>query len=516
MWKTILFDLDGTLTDSAAGIIHSVQYALHTIGIEEPDPEKLRGFVGPPLHQYFKEYANLDDETAARCVAAYRERYAGQGAMENKPYPSIPELLLMLRKQGFRLGCVTSKETGQARRVLEQFRLSGFFNAVVGCDARETNVSKEELILRAMRVMNVPYDRNNVVMVGDRFYDIEGAQAAGIASVGVLYGYGTREELEKSGATYIADNVGELGRILCGTGKAPWTNGPATFGRRIWNVVWPILLWILISNIVASIAGGIYGAIYGARLAMQDPSTWDVNGMVQDLYSVLLDYKVQMILSVIGNIVSIPIMWRIYKKDEKGRTNRLFTVRTDRKPGGVNAVLAVIMGFSVSAVLNILISITGIAEWMYEMNPSRYDMLDSLPLWAEFIAIVIFAPIAEELLFRGIIFRRVRDYSGYLMAAVLSAALFGSVHMDVVTGICAFIIGIIMAILYEYTGSLFTSMLFHAGFNFYSIAISLLPVESMSDELANGILIGLLAVCAIAAAVTFMAFLKRNKSNELG
>ena len=164
-----------------------------------------------------------------------------------------------------------------------------------------------------------------------------------------------------------------------------------------------------------------------------------------------------------------------------------------------------------------LVSTSGLSDWMYEMNPDRFDAISSLPIWADVLILCIIAPVFEELLFRGVMFRRLRDYVSFLPAALCSAAIFGLVHFDIVTGISAFVIGVIMAWLYEYTGSIFSSMLFHFGFNFYSVFIQLMNLESMEEGAQGTAAVIILIIGIVLTAVSSFILWKRlNKRKGFG
>ncbi len=213
MYKYIFFDLDGTLTNSEEGIIKSLEYAFDELKIEKPSYEKLRRFIGPPLAVSFREYMNFDDETAKRAIEKYRERYNIKGIFENAPYESIPELLNELKIKGFRLAVATTKPEHMAKRVVEHYGIEKYFDTVSG--AIGENDTKEAVIRRACEKMNI--DENecaNILMVGDRKFDIIGAHACGIKCCGVKYGFAPEGEFEEYDADFIVENVKELKNFL--------------------------------------------------------------------------------------------------------------------------------------------------------------------------------------------------------------------------------------------------------------------------------------------------------------
>lgn len=209
----ILFDLDGTLTDPGVGITRSVQYALARFGIRENDLSRLYPFIGPPLKESFMRFYRFSDKEADQAVASYRERFAETGIFENEVYPEIPAVLQALVAEGKHLLVATSKPTVFADRILEHFGLKKYFEFVAGSNLDGSRVRKDEVIRYVLRCAGVSR-LASAVMVGDRQYDIAGARQASIDSVGVLYGYGSREELVAAGATCLAASPGELGRLL--------------------------------------------------------------------------------------------------------------------------------------------------------------------------------------------------------------------------------------------------------------------------------------------------------------
>ena len=212
----ILFDLDGTLTDSEPGIINSAQHALAAFGIRI-DPAELRSFIGPPLINSFRDTAGLDEADARRAIAIYREYFSVQGLYENALYPGVPDLLAALREAGNTLAVATSKPEIFARRIIDHFRIAPFFEAVCGADLEGLRSEKPDVIRYALDRLHHPA---KVIMVGDRKHDIIGAHENGLDAVGVLYGYGTRAELEQAGASRFAATVPELETLLLALGAS--------------------------------------------------------------------------------------------------------------------------------------------------------------------------------------------------------------------------------------------------------------------------------------------------------
>lgn len=214
MFEYILFDLDGTLTDPKVGITTCVQYALASVGIDEPDLDKLEPFIGPPLHESFMEFYGFDREAAMKLVEKYRERFNDIGIFENSIYPGIADMLKTLKEAGCRLSIASSKPTVLVERILDYFDIGKYFDAVVGSNLDGTRTKKEEVVEEALHRLSCVKDRT--AMVGDRRFDIEGARAFGLTGIGVSYGYAAENELEEAGADDIVDTVEELQNLLLG------------------------------------------------------------------------------------------------------------------------------------------------------------------------------------------------------------------------------------------------------------------------------------------------------------
>jgi len=213
MFDYLFFDLDGTLTDPALGITNSFIYALKYFGIEIPSYEKLCTFIGPPLPDTFKTQFGFDDTKAAEGVKKYREYFSTKGLLENSVYPGIPELLTELKQAGKKLVVATSKPEKYSVRIIEHFGLAQYFENVCGSLMDESRSKKDEVIAYAIERNNIS-DKSKILMIGDRKHDILGAKKTGLKSCGVLFGYGSREELETAGADFIAKDISQLRSIL--------------------------------------------------------------------------------------------------------------------------------------------------------------------------------------------------------------------------------------------------------------------------------------------------------------
>jgi len=211
--KYIFLDLDGTITDSREGILNCFEYALHYFGIPVKNRTDLEQFIGPPLEQSFREGFGFDEEKASLAVQKYRERYVPVGAYENLVYPGMEAALGKMKDAGKVLFVATSKPEHMAKKILEHFGLDKYFEDICGADDDKNRSKKAEVIRYALDKHGIT-DPDAVLMVGDRKYDVTGAAECKIKCMGVLYGFGDREELETAGAAYIAETVEDMARII--------------------------------------------------------------------------------------------------------------------------------------------------------------------------------------------------------------------------------------------------------------------------------------------------------------
>jgi phosphoglycolate phosphatase len=213
-YQAILFDLDGTLTDSRPGIISTMQYALAEVGASVPTVAALHDWIGPPLRASFLKY--LGQPTLAdRAVTLYREQYARQGAYENQPWPGILDLLAELRERNIPIAVATSKHRPAALQILDHFAMTDFFVAIAGPTDDSPGDTKAAAIAAALDALDASR-RRGAVMVGDRHHDVQGARSHGLPCIGVSYGYGGHTELNTAGANPIVASVDALRREILG------------------------------------------------------------------------------------------------------------------------------------------------------------------------------------------------------------------------------------------------------------------------------------------------------------
>ena len=209
MRRCVIFDLDGTLTQSEEGIFNCVRYAAEKLGFALPDGETLRKFIGPPLGYSFHEYMGMDQATADHAVEVYRERYQTVGLFENRVYPGIRRLLRTLKREGWYVGIATGKPQSPSERIVAHFGLAQWFDRVVGSTGAGA-AEKDDLIRAAL-----PENWDEAWMIGDRKFDIAGGRAVGIHTIGVGYGYGSEEELRQAGCEVYAPTVQAVIDTLC-------------------------------------------------------------------------------------------------------------------------------------------------------------------------------------------------------------------------------------------------------------------------------------------------------------
>jgi len=211
-YDLVLFDLDGTLTDSKPGILNSVKYALNAFGKAVPDDDALSLMLGPPIRDGFRDVCGIDQDEVEAVVAKFREYLTNKGMFENEVYPGIRNLLEQLRQNGIKMAVATSKVGFYAEQILNHFKIAQYFDFIEGDFMDGSRSDKEKIIAHVL----AQYNGYNAVMIGDRKHDIIGAKANSIDSIAVKWGYGSDEELENVNPTSIASTTEQLYNIICG------------------------------------------------------------------------------------------------------------------------------------------------------------------------------------------------------------------------------------------------------------------------------------------------------------
>lgn len=504
MWNTVLFDLDGTITDSGEGITKCVQYALKKgFGIDA-DLNDLRSFVGPPLLEQFMNYAHLTREEGERAVELYRERYESIGIYENRLYLGIRTLLRQLKEENFRIALSSSKPRLYCVQILKYFDIYRYFDLVEGAEMDGRRTDKAEVVHEVIRKLHMEDQKGSMVLVGDRSYDINGARKEGISSIGVTYGYGSREELEASWPDCIVDTTEELRNVLIGqkrdaerrSGISPngnYRQMPLTkhaskrkkypydrsLAFQIWKVIWPALLAYGI-NILLAIAFEAALAFSGGFFSPTDLER------ITERYSLPL--------TGIMDAIIFLVMISIWHHDEMQRRawNASERLLNKNRFGIAEGILCACLLLSVEFVLSIF-------TWLIPSSEEYSEFVGSFgqfPVWLTFLLIGILGPMAEEFLFRGVIFRRLRDFTNVWVAALLSGITFGVFHGNLEQGVPAAVIGIVMALLYEHYGTILASLVAHMGVNCFALL-----QNAVSDKTSGTYFMGTLIVFILVIGI---------------
>ena len=532
MSQVILFDLDGTLTESGEGITKCVQYALEKMGIEETDLDKLRCFIGPPLKEQFMKYAGFDSDQAELAVSYYRERYVEKGIFENHLYEKIPDLLELLKINDKIMGVASSKPEQYVKQILEHFTIHQYFQAVVGSEMDGRRSQKEEVIEEALIRLSMDKERDKVLMVGDREHDVQGAKNCGLQCIGVAYGYGTREELEQAGAVYIADTVEDLG-ILASPNDEETSeyvesvrksenkkvknnkkkqqeenaqkveaNVPTNVLKSLWLSLYPILIHYGIAVLVNIIFGVYYFGKAHSGQAIINP-VYIMNDLMN---SAILQ-------TLISSIAAALVILSLYYKDQKKRHAGFLVLKKDFQwCPPVMWFSVIIFAVAGGQLLNDLIMVLHLNELFPGYSELVNQTMTDQPLGLMMLTIGVAAPIAEELVFRGMVFGRMKEWMKPWTAIVVSSLVFGIYHGNVVQFIFAFLVGIFLAAAYYYTGTLWISILAHVVVNLWSIVGSEWWYE-MVNKLPLGMLLGMIIEILICAVPVYL-FVTYAKKKE--
>lgn len=511
MKKYLLFDLDGTLTDPGVGITTCVQYALKAFGIEEPDLKKLEPFIGPPLRESFMNFYGFTAEQAEEAVAKYRERFQETGIFENEVYEGIPEMLRTLQSKGLFLAVASSKPQVYVERILEYFDLKKYFAVVVGSELDGTRENKDEVVQEALNRLFAykPIQKNQVYMIGDRCFDIEGAKALGVESVGVTYGYGDMEELKAAKADYIVRDVEELQKFLLRgvdeeQEKEKGRQG-LTFGN-IWVMLYSFLIFMVVRSIVMYVVELVCVQLWSMNLPawldtflfVRDPAAF---GEGADFAFTGNQGVLKSVLGFVGGALAI-------RRDAEKLIERTWEetkLSHLRKEGKVSYLL--LAGATVCSViaLNLLMELLGIVD-----KSGAYQAVQADQYSANFLlgllAFGVVSPIAEELLFRGILHNYLRQLFPVKLALLLSSAFFGLYHMNYVQGIYGFFMGCLIAYAYEYFGRFYMAVAVHAGANILVYCLTYTAVIN------TGFVSWPVCLAAAAMAAGFLTVMGRRKS----
>lgn len=538
MSQVILFDLDGTLTESGEGIINCVQYALEKLGKKEEHPENLQCFIGPPLKEQFMKYAGLSEEEGEKAVVYYRERYTTTGIFENRLYPKIPELLELLKINNKILAVASSKPEVYVKQILKHFQIADYFTAIVGSELDGRRTEKAEVIEEALRRMHLEEERDKVLMVGDRSHDVQGAISCGLQCIGVAYGYGSREELEKAGAVYIADSVEDLG-ILASPNDEETTENvesvrniipdrekvkkyeiPETrklekeekempesakkkekfrysTAGQIWRLIYPFLIH--------------YGATLLATIALYLVYLIQAGGLQETASAGQRLINSTLYVTLIGDLTAAMILYLFYRKDQMHRkegfsgTGKAFVWAPP-----VIWFSVIILAIATGQFLNDLINGLHLNDLFTGYSEVSEQAFSGQPVGLMILVVGIIGPICEELMFRGIVFHRLKDWVKPQAAIVISALLFGIYHGNVVQFFYATCMGVMLAVIYDRTGTLWISIVAHIAANLWSLFGSSFW-SSLWQQIPAGMLCGVMIEILLCVIPTYWLFGYKRK-----
>lgn len=475
----LLFDLDGTLTDPKEGITACVQYALASFGIEEPDLNNLTPFIGPPLKESFMEFYGFDEEKAEAAVAKYRERFQDTGIFENRIYDGIPEMIRKLKGNHKKLAVASSKPTVFVERILEHFEIRKYFDVVVGSELDGTRTDKAEVIEEVLRRLygedagDLDQKKRNTVMIGDRKYDVAGAKAQGVESVAVAYGYGRMDELKIAKPDYIVRSVEELEKLLLRGTEKTITEPPMT---KLWYVIFPALVYFFVrqagfyigSFAVVSLAGAL-----PAHLA-QKLIIWDEKGeVIREITG-----NATAIMMIIALVIAGIVTWKFFGKEDIGKAKKEAVLKHSclKSPLAYVCMAVGTLGFAVGFnFLYELLGISNVSEAFKDTAELQYAAVLPLGIFVN----GLLAPFVEEMVFRGIVYNRLKKYLRYMPAILVSALCFGVYHQNIVQGSYAFLMGCIFAWLYEKTGRFFVPVMAHVISNVAAYLLTMAGVLSL-------------------------------------
>ncbi len=538
MSQVILFDLDGTLTESGEGIINCVQYALEKLGKKEEHPENLQCFIGPPLKEQFMKYAGLSEEEGEKAVVYYRERYTTTGIFENRLYPKIPELLELLKINNKILAVASSKPEVYVKQILEHFQIADYFTAIVGSELDGRRTEKAEVIEEALRRMHLEEERDKVLMVGDRSHDVQGAISCGLQCIGVAYGYGSREELEKAGAVYIADSVEDLG-ILASPNDEETTENvesvrniipdrekvkkyeipetrklekeekempePAkkkekfrySTAGQIWRLIYPFLIH--------------YGATLLATIALYLVYLIQAGGLQETASAGQRLINSTLYVTLIGDLTAAMILYLFYRKDQMHRKEG-FSGKGKAFVWAPPVIWfsVIILAIATGQFLNDLINGLHLNDLFTGYSEVSEQAFSGQPVGLMILVVGIIGPICEELMFRGIVFNRLKDWVKPQAAIAISALLFGIYHGNVVQFFYATCMGVMLAIIYDKTGTLWISIVAHIAANLWSLFGSSFW-SSLWQQIPAGMLFGVMIEILLCVIPTYWLFGYKRK-----
>ena len=524
--KYILFDLDGTLTDPKLGICTCAQHALKAFGIEEPDLDKLEPFIGPPLKDSFMQFYELSEEEAEKAIVIYRERFSTVGKFENEVYEGIPEMLRALKEYGYHLAVASSKPECFVVEILKHFQIAEYFDVVVGSELDGTRVEKSEVIHEALnRLFHYrAFQKQKVVMVGDRKFDVEGAKAIGVTSVAVAYGYGPKEELEAAAPDYIADTVADLRALFIDEeelilrkreaikakaeqekaareAEEAKKNPKPSSMQMAWKLLFPFLLYNFGGSLIQQL-------LLNAAMIMGDKNKAFQNFMfapsVENPELLGISGNGGAIVQTITMLLVCVVLWKFGNGKEKLTQGNNVKAKINVSEWAIWTGIAIVAAVGI----NMLFAGLGIlaADTAYQ---EAADSLYSVGLPLGLVLYGIAAPLAEELLFRGIIFQEIKALWKPKHAVLISAAFFGVYHGNGVQMVYGFCLGAVLAYAYHYSQKFALPVIIHSMVN---IIIFLASNYGWISGSVVQLVIG--AVLTVASVFSFMKIIKSYSQKD--
>lgn len=484
------------------------------------------------------KYAGLSEEEGEKAVVYYRERYTTTGIFENRLYPKIPELLELLKINNKILAVASSKPEVYVKQILEHFQIADYFTAIVGSELDGRRTEKAEVIEEALRRMHLEEERDKVLMVGDRSHDVQGAISCGLQCIGVAYGYGSREELEKAGAVYIADSVEDLGilaspndeettenvesvrNIIPDREKVKKSEIPETrklekeekempepakkkekfrysTAGQIWRLIYPFLIH--------------YGATLLATIALYLVYLIQAGGLQETASAGQRLINSTLYVTLIGDLTAAIILYLFYRKDQMRRkegfsgTGKAFVWAPP-----VIWFSVIILAIATGQFLNDLINGLHLNDLFTGYSEVSEQAFSGQPVGLMILVVGIIGPICEELMFRGIVFHRLKDWVKPQAAIVISALLFGIYHGNVVQFFYATCMGVMLAIIYDKTGTLWISIVAHIAANLWSLFGSSFW-SSLWQQIPAGMLFGVMIEILLCVIPTYWLFGYKRK-----
>ena len=522
MFSCILFDLDGTISDPKQGICGCVQYALRSFGIEEPELDRLEPFIGPPLAESFMKYYNFTAEQAQEAVEKYRERFSVTGKYENVLYPGMGALLHDLKASGATLAIASSKPTVYVEDILVHFGIREYFDIVVGSELDGRRVHKEEVVAEVLSQLAArgESDPDKMVMIGDRSFDVEGAKAIGAHCIAVSYGYAQPGELENAGAEIIVRDVEGLRSVLLGgtqagnsaqAGSGTQTGNSAQAGRdtqagnsaqagrdtQTGNSA-QAGRDTQAGNSAATGSNSLSERYRGSAAKMKTKSGQFWSAVGTSALAMFAYYVISLLISSVI-LTAVSIVYAIGLQELEGSSynfwlnvasalstfgafiicygiwHKKIRFHSIKEIDKLSIVPMVILAAAIAIGMNGVLTLTE----LYRFSPTFQrvsEMQFDTPVWLGIISYGILAPLGEEIVFRGVVYGQLRKVLKVPYAVVLSGLAFGLFHGNLVQAVYATVIGCLLALVYEWYGTIAAPMLFHSVANlFVYVMLELLP-----------------------------------------